>query len=49
MGARGRELFGLLPVTLLITAGFTAVLVSRTSGDQINKVTLTYGGIFLGA
>src|SRR3954462_986742 len=47
MGARGRELFGLLPVTLLVTAGFTAVLVSRTSGDQINDVTLTYGGIFL--
>jgi cell division protein FtsW (lipid II flippase) len=49
MGARGRELFGLLPVTLLVTAGFTAVLVSRTSGDQVNKVTLTYGAIFLGA
>jgi cell division protein FtsW (lipid II flippase) len=47
MGARGRELFGLLPVTLLVTAGFTAVLVSRTSGNEINKVTLTYGGIFL--
>ncbi len=49
MGARGRELFGLLPVTLLVTAGFTAVLVSRTSGSQINKVTITYGAIFLGA
>lgn len=46
---RGRELFGLLPVTLLVTAGFTAVLLSRTSGDQINKVTITYGAIFLGA
>jgi cell division protein FtsW (lipid II flippase) len=49
MGARGRELFGLLPVTLLVTAGFTAVVVSRTSGDQIDKGTLTYGAIFLGA
>src|SRR3954464_3579706 len=49
MGARGRELLGLVPVTLLVTAGFTAVLVSRTSGGQINKVTLTYGAIFLGA
>src|SRR5204863_6819307 len=46
---RGRELFGLLPVTLLVTAGFTAVLVSRTSGNQIDKVTITYGAIFLGA
>jgi cell division protein FtsW (lipid II flippase) len=49
MGARGRELIGLVPVTLLVTAGFTAVLISRTSGDQIDKVTLTYGAVFLGA
>ena len=37
MSARSRELFGLLPVTLLITAGFTAVLITRSS--QINTVT----------
>ena len=44
---RGRELFGLLPVTLLVTAGFTAVLIAR--GDQVNKATVTYGAVFLGA
>src|SRR3954471_24230128 len=48
MSARSRELVGLLPVSLLVTAGFTAVLVAR-SGDNINKATLTYGAIFLGA
>ncbi|MEA2426897.1 MAG: hypothetical protein QOF37_525 [Thermoleophilaceae bacterium] len=47
MGARGRELLGLVPVSLLVTAGFTAVLVARSS--QISKVTITYGLIFLGA
>ncbi|HEY7630203.1 MAG TPA: FtsW/RodA/SpoVE family cell cycle protein [Thermoleophilaceae bacterium] len=46
MSARSRELFGLLPVTLLVTGGFTAVLITRSS--QINKVTLTYGAFFLG-
>jgi cell division protein FtsW (lipid II flippase) len=48
MQPRTRELFGLLPVTLLVTAGFTAVLVART-GANINKATLTYGAVFLGA
>jgi cell division protein FtsW (lipid II flippase) len=46
MSARSRELFGLLPVTLLVTGGFTAVLITRSS--QINKVTITYGAFFLG-
>ena len=46
MSARSRELFGLLPVTLLVTGGFTAVLITRSS--QINKVTITYGLFFLG-
>ena len=49
MGARGRELLGLLPVTVLVTAGFTAVVLSRTTGDQIDKATITYGAVFLGA
>src|SRR4051794_13602980 len=48
MSARTRELLGLVPVSLLVTAGFTAVLVART-GANINKVTLTYGAVFLGA
>jgi cell division protein FtsW (lipid II flippase) len=47
MSARTRELFGLVPVTLLVTAGFTAVLITRTS--QTGTVTLTYGAIFLAA
>ncbi|HKN93789.1 MAG TPA: FtsW/RodA/SpoVE family cell cycle protein [Thermoleophilaceae bacterium] len=46
MSARSRELFGLIPVTLLVTAGFTAVLITRSS--QINKVSITYGLFFLG-
>jgi cell division protein FtsW (lipid II flippase) len=48
MSARSRELLGLLPVSLLVTAGFTAVLIART-GANINKATITYGAIFLGA
>jgi cell division protein FtsW (lipid II flippase) len=48
MSARSKELLGLLPVSLLVTAGFTAVLVART-GTNINKATITYGAVFLGA
>lgn len=44
--ARTRELFGLIPVALLVTAGFTAVLIARS--DEIQTVTATYGGVFLG-
>src|SRR5919197_2393306 len=46
MSSRSRELFGLIPVSLLVTAGFTAVLITRSS--QVNKVTITYGAFFLG-
>jgi cell division protein FtsW (lipid II flippase) len=46
MSARVRELFGLLPVSLLVTGGFTAVLITRS--DVIETITVTYGGIFLG-
>jgi len=46
VSARSRELFGLVPVTLLVTAGFTAVLITRSA--QTGTVTLTYGAIFLG-
>ena len=45
MSARGRELLGLLPVTLLITAGFTAVFMARQS--DLGTTTLSWGGIFL--
>ena len=43
---RARELFGLLPVSLLVTAGFTAVLLTRT--EDVSNVTVTYGAVFLG-
>jgi cell division protein FtsW (lipid II flippase) len=46
MSERTRELFGLLPVSLLVSAGFAAVLITRT--DQIQDATLTYGAVFLG-
>ena len=46
MSARSRELLGLIPVSLLVTAGFTAVLIARA--DEIQTVTVTYGAIFLG-
>jgi len=42
---RLRELFGLIPVTLLVTAGFAGVLITRS--DQIQDATLTYGAFFL--
>jgi cell division protein FtsW (lipid II flippase) len=46
VSARTRELFGLIPVSLLVTAGFAAVLLSRT--QDVNDLTATYGVIFLG-
>ena len=45
MSARSRELVGLLPVSLLVTAGFTAVYIARHS--ELDSATLTYGGMFL--
>jgi cell division protein FtsW (lipid II flippase) len=41
-----RELFGLIPVTLCVTAGFAGVLVTRSA--QIQDATMTYGAFFLG-
>ncbi len=46
LSPRSRELFGLLPVSLLVTGGFTAVLLTRT--QEAHEVSLTYGAIFLG-
>ena len=46
MSARTRELFGLLPVTLLVAAGFAAVLSTRSA--DVSNATLTYGAFFLG-
>jgi cell division protein FtsW (lipid II flippase) len=47
MSARAREFFGLVPVAILVTAGFTAVLISTTGGAEAGGA-VTYGGIFLG-
>jgi cell division protein FtsW (lipid II flippase) len=46
ISARLRELVLLVPVGLLVTGGFAAVLLSRT--DEVNDLSVTYGGIFLG-
>jgi cell division protein FtsW (lipid II flippase) len=43
--ARNRELLGLFPVSLLITAGFTAVFAARET--DLGSASLTYGAIFL--
>lgn len=45
MSARNRELLGLIPVSLLVTAGFTAVFIARTS--QLSSASLTFGAFFL--
>ena len=46
MSARNRELLGLVPASLLVTAGFAAVFIQRK--DQLSNVSLTYGALFLG-
>ncbi len=43
--ARNRELLGLVPSALLVTAGFTAIFIQ--SSNTISTVSLTYGGAFL--
>jgi cell division protein FtsW (lipid II flippase) len=46
MSARNRELIALIPASLLLTAGFTAVFIQRS--NVISNVSLTYGAVFLG-
>jgi cell division protein FtsW (lipid II flippase) len=46
MSARNRELLGLIPSSLLLTAGFAAVFIQRS--NALTNVSLTYGAIFLG-
>jgi len=54
VSARTRELFALIPASLLVTAGFLAVFLSRDSlkgvggQNELTYASLTYGGIFLG-
>jgi cell division protein FtsW (lipid II flippase) len=45
MNARNRELFYLIPVGLLVTAGFTAVFI--TESNQLGNLSILYGGYFL--
>jgi cell division protein FtsW (lipid II flippase) len=46
VSVRTRELLGLIPVSLLVCAGFAAVLLSRT--QEASDLTVTYGAAFLG-
>src|SRR6201995_5610474 len=46
MSARNRELVGLLPAALLLTAVFAGVFIQDKA--ELTNVSLTYGAIFLG-
>ena len=46
MSARNRELFALIPASLLVTGGFAAVFIQQSA--QLSNVSLTYGALFLG-
>src|SRR5665647_2288600 len=45
LSARNRELFGLIPVALAVSAGFGAVLIANNG--NVNDATATYGLAFL--
>jgi cell division protein FtsW (lipid II flippase) len=45
VSARNRELIGLIPASLLLTAGFAGVFIQRS--NVLSNVSLTYGAIFL--
>ncbi len=45
MSARNRELLGLIPASLLVTAGFAGVFIQRS--NALSNISLTYGAIFL--
>jgi cell division protein FtsW (lipid II flippase) len=46
VNARNRELVGLIPASLLVTAGFAGVFIQRS--NVLSNISLTYGAIFLG-
>ena len=46
MSVRNRELVGLIPASLLVTAGFAGVFIQRS--NALSNISLTYGAIFLG-
>jgi cell division protein FtsW (lipid II flippase) len=55
---RNRELFGLIPSALLVTAGFTAIFIQQENStleastnvtlNRVSDLSLTYGLLFLG-
>jgi cell division protein FtsW (lipid II flippase) len=45
LSARTRELLALIPVALLVTAGFTAILI--TNSAELGNLSVFYGGYFL--
>jgi cell division protein FtsW (lipid II flippase) len=45
MTARNRELFGLVPASMLVAAGFAAIFIQQ--GQKLSGVSLTYGAAFL--
>ena len=45
MNERNRELFALIPASLLVTVGFTAIFIQRN--DLLSNLSLTYGLLFL--
>jgi cell division protein FtsW (lipid II flippase) len=46
VSARNRELLGLIPASLLVTAGFAGVFIQRS--NAVSNVSLIYGAAFLG-
>ena len=46
MSARNRELFALVPASLLVAAGFAALFIQQS--QRLSDVSLTYGAMFLG-
>jgi cell division protein FtsW (lipid II flippase) len=46
LSARNRELLGLIPASLLVTAGFAGVFIQRS--NVVSNVSLIYGAVFLG-
>jgi cell division protein FtsW (lipid II flippase) len=58
LSPRNRELLGLVPSALLVTAGFTAIFIQAQNNtpsastnvtfNHISSVSLTYGALFLG-
>jgi cell division protein FtsW (lipid II flippase) len=46
VSARNRELFALVPASLLLTLGFAAIFIQES--EILSNVSLTYGAIFLG-